>query len=129
MKDLLTVPEEDRCLVISEEDRTIELPAELRIIEVTEMPLINSKQHTAGDTKRWTVQYDRWLANTATIEQIDVASSSASFSVGGEQVLGTDIVFFLSGGAVNERTTLTLTMTDSLGNIKHDTVIFTGVAA
>jgi hypothetical protein len=129
MNDLLIVPEEDRCLVVTEEERTIEIAAEIRIIEVTDMPLLNSKQHTAGDTKLWTVQYGRWLDNTANIEQIDVASSSADFTVSNEQILGTDITFFLSGGSVNERTTLTLTMTDSLGNIKHDTVFFTGVAA
>jgi hypothetical protein len=42
------------------------------------MTLLASKQHTAGSTKRWTVNYDYWLDNTAEIERIDVQSSSTT---------------------------------------------------
>jgi len=126
--NIIVVPEEDRLLVVPKKSRTIEVPAEIRVIEVTDMPLLASKPHTEGDTKVWTVTYDNWLANTATIEHIDIASSSSIYTVGTPEILGNDVVFPLVGGAVNERTKLTLTMTDSLGNIKHDTVIFSGVA-
>lgn len=93
------------------------------------MALLGSKQHTAGDTRRWTVNYADWLANTATIAQIDVQSNSDTCTVGSIEILGQDIVFFLSGGELNERLMVTLTMTDSLGNIKHDTISFTVIAA
>ena len=129
MSDVFIVPEEDRTLVVVEEERTIDVPAEARIIEVTKNMNIGSKIHTQDDTKRWTVQYDKWLANTAVIDQFEVESSSDEFTVGSETILGTEAAFFISGGTANERTTLTLTMTDTLGNIKHDTVIFTCVAA
>lgn len=128
MNDFI-VPEEDRTLVVVEEERTIDVPAEARIIEVGKDMNIGSKLHTEGDTKRWVVQYGQWLANTAVIAQFEISSSSDVFTVGDEEILGTDAVFFLSGGTANERTTLTLTMTDTLGNIKHDTVVFTCVAA
>jgi len=92
------------------------------------MALLGSKQHTEGDVKRWTVYYGNWLANSATIEQIDVQSNSVTCTVGNLSILGLDVIFYLSGGVLNERLMLTLTMTDSLGNIKHDTISFTVVA-
>jgi len=92
------------------------------------MTLLGSKQHTANDTKRWIVRYDDWLANTATIEQVEVLSSSPTCLVGDVEVLGHDVVFYLSGGVLNERVNVSLTMTDDLGNIKHDSIAFTIVA-
>ena len=125
---VLSILGEDRDLVIVEEERTIEIPAEWRVIKVTETMLVASKQHTAGDTRKWTVEYDRWLDNTATIEQIDVQSDSDICTVSNIQILGHDVIFFLSGGSIGERVTLLLTMTDDLGNIKQDTVKFTVVS-
>jgi hypothetical protein len=74
------------------------------------------------------VDYDDWLDNAATIEQIDVESDSATCTVGNISILGREIVFFLSGGIVNEQVKLSLTMTDSLENVKNDTVSFVVVA-
>jgi hypothetical protein len=127
-EDTIIVPAEDRILVIVEEERTIQIPAEWRTITVLETMLVASKQHTVGDTRQWTIQYDRWLANTATIEHITAQSDSVTCTVNTPTILGTDVVFLLSGGKLGERATLTLTMTDSLGNIKHDTIKFTVVA-
>jgi hypothetical protein len=91
--------------------------------------LLGSKTHTAGDRRRWTVQYGYWLANTAVIDQIDIQSSSPTCTVEDPIILGTDVVFFLVGGTLNEQVTVTLTMTDDLGNVKTDTIKFTVVAA
>jgi hypothetical protein len=92
--------------------------------------LLASKAHTQGNTTRWTVRYDQWLDNTATIESVTVTSSSTSCTISPTpQVLGTDIVFFLAGGALGERVTVTLVMVDTLGNTKRDTIAFTVVAA
>ena len=126
---MLIVPEENRLLVIPEDEWEIEIPGEIRLIEVENMALLGSKQHTEGDTKRWTVNYADWLDNAATIEQIDAQSNSVTCTVGSVQILGHDIVFFLSGGELNERLNVSLTMTDDLGNIKHDTIAFTVIAA
>jgi hypothetical protein len=127
-EDTITVPAEDRVLTIREESFIITVPPEWRTITVLETMLIASKQHTVGDIRQWVVQYDRWLANTATIEQIAAQSDSNTCTVDTPVILGTDIVFFLSGGTLGERVTVELTMTDSIGNIKHDTVKFTVVA-
>lgn len=93
------------------------------------MALLGSKQHTAGDTKRWTVNYEFWLDNAAVIDAIDVQSSSTTCTVNDIAVSGPTIVFFLAGGELNERLTVSLTMTDNFGNIKHDTIAFMVVAA
>ena len=92
------------------------------------MALLGSKPHTAGDTKKWTVSYEDWLENTASISQITVVPDLPSCTIGNIKILGSDIVFFLSGGNVNDQLTLLLTMTDDLGNIKQDTLKFTVVA-
>lgn len=126
--DTFIVPEENRLLVVVPEERIIVVPPEWRAIKVMGTMLIASKPHTQGDTKLWTIQYDRWLANTATIEAIDVQSDSTTCTVNSPTILGSDVEFALTGGVIGERVTLILTMTDSLGNIKHDTIKFTVVA-
>jgi hypothetical protein len=122
------IPEEDRCLLIPGEDREIEVPVEIRLIEIEDKMLIGSRTHTAGDTKRWIVSYAHWLANTSKIDQIDVVADNDIFTIGNVEVLGDEIVFYISGGEANEKTKLLLTMTDKLGNIKNDTIIFNCVA-
>lgn len=93
------------------------------------MALLGSKQHTVGDTKRWTVDYEDWLDNAASIETIDVQSDSDTCTIGSHEIDGPNIVFFLVGGTLNEQLTVTLQMTDSFGNIKNDTIAFTCIAA
>lgn len=90
--------------------------------------LLGSKAHTAGDTRRWVIKYGKWLDNTAEVQQIAVTSSSVTCTVANTQTLGNDIIFFLTGGAVGETLTVALEMTDSLGNIKNDTINYTVVA-
>lgn len=92
--------------------------------------LLGSKIHTAGDTKRWTVDYSQWLENPANIVSALVTSSSTSCIVSPPAtVLGKEVIFFLSGGTVGETLTLALKMTDSDANVRNDTVKFTVVAA
>jgi hypothetical protein len=90
--------------------------------------LLGSKTHTEGDIRRWKVDYSKWLDNTADIDQAEVESSSVTCTVGNITILGKEVVFFLSGGQRNETLTLDITITDSLGNIKRDTLAFTCVA-
>lgn len=92
------------------------------------MALLGSKAHTAGDTKRWTVDYSDWLDNAASITDIEALSDSDTCTVNDVTTDGPSIVFFLTGGELNERLIVSLTMTDNFGNIKHDTIAFTCVA-
>ncbi len=92
------------------------------------MAILGSRQHTAGDVRRWIVDYTRWLENTSDIMQADVQSSSTTCTVGNISILGPEVVFFLSGGELNEHLTVTIVITDKLGNTKTDTIAFTVVA-
>ena len=93
------------------------------------MTLLASKQHTENDTRRWRVDYSRWLDNTATIESAMVTSSSPTCTVTPPAtVLGNEVVFFLTGGELGETFIVTLVMTDSFGNSKTDTISFHVVA-
>ena len=90
--------------------------------------LLGSKSHTEGDTKRWRIDYSRWLENPATIESAIVTSSSATCTVDDSVVLGKEVIFFITGGTRGEQVTVSIEMTDTDGNVKHDNIVFTVVA-
>ncbi len=91
--------------------------------------LLGSKQHTAGDTRRWIIDYSRWLDNPTNIVSATVTSSSTSCTITPPAtVLGKEVIFFLSGGTVGETLTVSIAMTDSDTNVKKDTIKFTVVA-
>jgi hypothetical protein len=130
--ECIIVPSEDRVLTIrvAWEDRIITVPPEWRMIEVKEglMPLA-SKRHTVGDTRKWTVDYERWLDNTVDIEAVDVQSSSMTCTIENPAVIkGDTVVFYLTGGNLGEILTVSLEMTDTDGNIKNDEIRFTVVS-
>ena len=91
------------------------------------MPLA-SKRHTAGDSRWWTVKYDRCLKNGAKIDTMDITSNSTSCTVSDTEILGPDVRFRLNGGTVGERVTVSLEMNDDAGNVKNDTIIFTVIS-
>lgn len=90
--------------------------------------LLGSKQHTAGDTRRWRIDYSRWLANTVDIVDAVVTSSSITCTVDDSVVLGDEVIFFLIGGLQGETLTVAVAMTDTDGNVKNDTIAFTVIA-
>jgi len=90
--------------------------------------LLGSKRHTATATTRWLLDYSRWLDNTATIIDATVASSSPTCSAENTTILGKEVVFFLTGGETGETFVVSVIITDSLGNIKPDTIAFTVLA-
>jgi hypothetical protein len=130
IEDTIIVPAENRCMILAWEDRIITIPPEWRKIKVerdSTMPLA-SKRHTVGDTRKWTVDYERWLDNTVDIETIQVQSSSTSCTIQSSQVLGDTVIFFLTGGNLGETLTVSLHMTDTDGNVKSDQIFFTVVS-
>jgi hypothetical protein len=130
MSDTIIVPSEERVITIAHEDFVIEVPGEHRIIEVQKMALLKSLRHTVGDTRRWKLRYNEWLWNTATIVSFAIASSSVTCTVDPTSIiiLGREVEFLLHGGVMGETLTLTLTLSDDIGNIKTDTLAFTVVA-
>jgi hypothetical protein len=127
-EDIITVPMEDRVLTIREESSIITVPPEWRTITVSETMLIASKQHTAGDTRKWIINYDHWLDNAASIVSAQVTSSSLTCTVGSSEVKGKEVSFLLTGGTPEENLTVTLKMTDNFDNVKTDSIKFTCVA-
>lgn len=90
--------------------------------------ILGSKLHTAGDTRRWRIDYSRWLANAVDIATATLTSSSATCTVDDSVVLGDEVVFFLTGGVQGENVTVSVMMTDTDGNVKNDSIVFTVVA-
>jgi hypothetical protein len=91
------------------------------------MGILASRQHTAGDTRRWMVRYHKWLDNTATILSATVTSPSPTCTIGEITVLGKDVQFYTLDGVEGEHFNVRIQMTDSLDNVKTDTITFTVV--
>jgi hypothetical protein len=127
-EDTITVPTEDRMLTVREESFIITVPPEWRTITVLEIMLIASKQHTAGDTRKWIVDYERWLDNAAKIVTAEVTSSSTTCTIDSSEVNGKEVTFMLTGGNPEEILTVTLKMTDNFDNVKTDSIRFTCIA-
>ena len=92
------------------------------------MTLLASRQHTEGDKRRWRVSYARWLDNTATIDQVNVTSSSTTCTIVDPSILGNEVIFFLQDGVLGEALTVKLAITDSFKNKRTDTIAFYVVA-
>lgn len=90
--------------------------------------LLGSKQHTAGDTRLWKISYDRWLDNTATIQEIELTPDADDCTIDDIVILGREVNFILAGGTINTTCVVAVKMTDSLKNVKTDSLMFTFVA-
>jgi len=77
----------------------------------------------------WRIDYHQWLDVSANVASASVTSSSPTLTVTIPTVLGDEITFFVVGGALNETATISVQMTDNLGNIKNDQILFTVVPA
>jgi hypothetical protein len=91
------------------------------------MAILGGRRHTAGDTRRWVVRYGKWLDNTATILSAVVTSPSPTCTIGEITVLGREVVFFTVDGVSGENFNVLIQITDSLDNVKSDTIAFTVV--
>jgi hypothetical protein len=91
--------------------------------------LLASKNHGLGNTTRWEVDYSQWLTNPSVILSALVVSSSLTLTIqASPSILGKSVVFFTVGGVLGETPTVTLTITDTYGNTKIDTINFAVVA-
>ena len=96
--------------------------------------LIGQRHHTAGNTTRFEVDYYNWLEDGRTIAPTGFSAALAADStvtdvvISNVSVTASKLYFFVSGGSVNETFTLQTQVTDTLGEVVIDTVIFTVVA-
>jgi len=97
---------------------------------------LGQKNHTAGNTTRYAVDYSNWLD-----EGVSLTPASATVVLDPASAAATDVVitavtitpsnhvvFFLHATVLNETFTLDVQVTDSRGEIKNDTCSFRVVA-
>lgn len=98
--------------------------------------LLAKKTHTIGGRRRWRVDYANWLdeghtCKSATVTLTDTAVpvvTGATIDTVSVAADGHRVIFWTNGGAVNELFTANIVMTDSVGQVKIDTVQFTVIA-
>lgn len=97
--------------------------------------LLGSQNLTSGDKRRYMVSYEEFLIKGAILTSVTVAvSAGATSSVGSGAtiaVLTVDekgIIFWLTGGLLNEKFTLNIVVQDNNSETVNDTIAFTIVA-
>lgn len=95
---------------------------------------IGSKQHSAGDTIRYEVDYSYWLdegrtlKNTGYSATITTSPAPADVTLSAVSVTADKLFFKIAGGSVNETFTVQVQVTDTLDEIVVDTIGFTIIA-
>lgn len=93
------------------------------------MALLASRNITVGAYTRWVVDYSDWLQCGATLGVVAaVSSSTATVDTVSKNPENTQVIFYVSSATLNEVFTVTLTVSDTLSQVKIDTVEFTVVA-
>lgn len=99
------------------------------------MSVIASRFHTAGNRRRWRIDYSGWLDEGVTATSAAVTLTDTTLAPFTGATIDTvsvnpsgQVVFWTNGGVVNELFTANVAMTDSIGEVKKDTVSFTVVA-
>lgn len=95
--------------------------------------LIGLKQHSAGDTIRYEVDYSEWLDEGRTIRPNNFSATilvpaPADIVITSVSVTADKLYFFVTGGSANEAFTVQVSITDTLGEVVVDTINFTVVA-
>lgn len=91
--------------------------------------ILQQRNWTAGDKRKFTVDYSGWLDEGVTVSGFTVTSNTTDVVISGvvKNPTGT-CSFFVSGGTVGETATVSLQMTDTRTEVKNDTLVLTIVA-
>jgi hypothetical protein len=98
--------------------------------------LLGSQNITVGDTRRYVVSYDQFLIKGAVLTTpVTVAVSAGATSAVGTgataPALTVDekgIIFWLTGGVLNEKFTVSIQVHDNNSEVVNDTIAFTVIA-
>jgi hypothetical protein len=97
--------------------------------------LLGSQNITAGDTRRYYVDYGEFLIKGAILTAVTVTVSAGATSTVGSGAtapkLNVDekgIIFWLTGGVLNEKFTASIQVMDNNSETVNDTIQFTVVA-
>jgi hypothetical protein len=90
---------------------------------------LGNQNITAGDTRRYQVDYTPFLQNGDVVATFTVVSSSSTSTAQGAflDVTDTQLFFFVTAGAAPETFTVAIKVTDSIGQTINDTAVFTVV--
>lgn len=136
---LVAVPCEDEVIVSSPDELVFGVPGENSLIEILddfntiviedENSMQALRRFTAGNRRRYIVDYSSWLREGTSVDGFTAVSSSLTAAVTNAQPLPDQTCqFIVDGGVLGEEFTVTLTMTTSYGEIKLDDVPFLVVA-
>ena len=90
--------------------------------------LITRKPQTVGDRRKYIVDYSQWLDTGVTLTAGAASTASLTASIDTVSFTASTLIFFVNGGIINEIFTVALQITDSTGEIKHDTLEFFVIA-
>jgi hypothetical protein len=97
--------------------------------------LLGSQNITAGDTRRYLVDYREFLLKGSVLTAVTAAVSAGATSTVGSgatiAVLTVDekgIIFWVTGGKLGEQFTLSIQVHDNVSEIVNDTLSFTVIA-
>lgn len=93
------------------------------------MTTLAKRPHTVGNKKRYTVNYGRWLPEGVTIASSSVTTTDTSVTITVAASADHRLTFFVEGGTLNQTFTVSVQITDSIGQIKNDTIEFSVVSA
>lgn len=88
------------------------------------MAQIANNPHTVGNRIRYSLDYSIWLPDGVSVTSATVVSSSTTCTVDTITFPDNKVFFFLNGGKLAEVLIVTVSMTDSKGEIKLDTMRF-----
>lgn len=75
------------------------------------------------ERKRYTIDYSEWLGTSEHLSTFDLDPGTATVVVSGaaiDDAVQKHLIFFVEGGASNERAIVTVTVTTTDGQIKQD---------
>lgn len=94
--------------------------------------LIGSRQHGAGNTTRYEVDYCYWLDRGQTLHNFGfsavLVNAPADVTISGIATTANKLFFTIAGGSVNETFTVQVQVTDTLNEVVVDTIDFTVAA-
>ena len=90
--------------------------------------ILDRKQHTVGNIRKYIVDYSQWLDTGVTITAGTATTTSLTASVTAVSHTTSTLIFFVNGGILNEVFVVNLSITDSNTEVKLDTVEYFCVA-
>lgn len=91
--------------------------------------ILARKKYAVGDRRRYVVKYHNWLTDARALVTATVTADLASITVDDVSIRSdSEVIFFVSGGALNAAFIVSIEVTATDTAVRHDTVHFTVVS-